>query len=223
MKQLFSRFMDGDYRTIGSTGTGIGLSLTRDLVRKLKGTISVESTEGEGTTFTVVLPISREAGAKGASAEDVAKAAVKETVTTDGGEAEHSRWPMAMQPSPLMVLPWLLPILPWSLLPMRPPWQQPKANSGRPTPSSSSRTISTCSTLRQHSSDSGTTSSGPPTAGKLTVLERNAVDIVVTDVMMPVMGGIELTKKIKANADYAMMPVIMLTAKRARRRPRRGI
>ena len=47
----------------------------------------------------------------------------------------------------------------------------------------------------------------------LTVLERNAVDIVVTDVMMPVMGGIELTKKIKANAGYAMMPVIMLTAK----------
>jgi len=37
-------------------GTGLGLSITYGLVRKLSGDISVESTEGEGTIFTIVLP-----------------------------------------------------------------------------------------------------------------------------------------------------------------------
>lgn len=40
----------------GSGGTGIGLSLTRELVRAMGGEISVESVEGQGTTFTVTLP-----------------------------------------------------------------------------------------------------------------------------------------------------------------------
>jgi len=38
-------------------GTGLGLSITYGLVRKLKGEISVQSTMGQGTTFTVILPI----------------------------------------------------------------------------------------------------------------------------------------------------------------------
>ncbi|MCM1137827.1 MAG: ATP-binding protein [Duncaniella sp.] len=54
---LFSRFYDGDYREHNTTGTGIGLSLTRDLVNLSHGTISVDSEEGKGTCFTVTLPI----------------------------------------------------------------------------------------------------------------------------------------------------------------------
>jgi len=38
-------------------GTGLGLSITYGLVRKLNGDISVQSKNGEGTTFTVTLPI----------------------------------------------------------------------------------------------------------------------------------------------------------------------
>jgi signal transduction histidine kinase len=39
-------------------GSGLGLSITYGLVKKLHGTISVESKEGEGTVFVVTLPVS---------------------------------------------------------------------------------------------------------------------------------------------------------------------
>ncbi|WP_223927330.1 hybrid sensor histidine kinase/response regulator transcription factor [Prevotella lacticifex] len=207
MKQLFSRFMDGDYRSIGSTGTGIGLSLTRDLVRKLKGTISVESTEGEGTTFTVVLPISREAGAKGASAEDVAKAAVKETVTTEGGEAGAQPVADGNAAEPAD----------GSAVAAGADEAEPDADgekeSSRYTVLLVEDNIDLIDIMATFLGQWYNILRANNGRQALTVLERNAVDIVVTDVMMPVMGGIELTKKIKANADYAMMPVIMLTAK----------
>lgn len=207
MKQLFSRFMDGDYRSIGSTGTGIGLSLTRDLVRKLKGTISVESTEGEGTTFTVVLPISREAGAKGASAEDVAKAAVKETVTTEGGEAGAQPVADGNAAEPAD----------GSAVAAGADEVEPDADgekeSSRYTVLLVEDNIDLIDIMATFLGQWYNILRANNGRQALTVLERNAVDIVVTDVMMPVMGGIELTKKIKANADYAMMPVIMLTAK----------
>ncbi len=38
-------------------GTGLGLAITYGLVKKLHGSISIESEENEGTTFTITLPI----------------------------------------------------------------------------------------------------------------------------------------------------------------------
>jgi signal transduction histidine kinase/ligand-binding sensor domain-containing protein/DNA-binding response OmpR family regulator len=56
--QLFKRFYEGDYRKFKTKGTGIGLSLTKDLVKLHNGTIEVESVLEKGTEFTVKLPIS---------------------------------------------------------------------------------------------------------------------------------------------------------------------
>lgn len=45
----------------GKTGSGIGLALTKDLVTLMEGSISLESTPGQGSSFEITLPISREA------------------------------------------------------------------------------------------------------------------------------------------------------------------
>ena len=48
----------------------------------------------------------------------------------------------------------------------------------------------------------------------LSVIQRNALDIVVSDVMMPVMDGMEFVRRLKAEPDYALLPVLLLTARR---------
>ena len=44
--------------SIGVAGTGIGLNLARTLVELHEGVITVESTKGKGSSFTIQLPIS---------------------------------------------------------------------------------------------------------------------------------------------------------------------
>ena len=58
LKIIFDAFSQADNSTTRSFGgTGIGLTICRRLVTQMGGTISAESTPGEGTTFTVSLPV----------------------------------------------------------------------------------------------------------------------------------------------------------------------
>lgn len=47
----------------------------------------------------------------------------------------------------------------------------------------------------------------------LDLLRREAVDVVLLDVMMPEMSGMEVLQRIKENADTGSLPVILVTAK----------
>ena len=53
--QAFTRLEE----TQGIEGTGLGLSITQELTRLLGGTIQLESEKGKGSTFTVILPMSK--------------------------------------------------------------------------------------------------------------------------------------------------------------------
>ncbi|MES2641107.1 MAG: ATP-binding protein [Myxococcota bacterium] len=62
-ERLFERFYSPGESSV-QAGSGIGLSLARDLTERHDGRIRVQSAEGHGSTFTVVLPRSRtDAGA----------------------------------------------------------------------------------------------------------------------------------------------------------------
>ncbi len=54
---IFEKFYRADANmTRGVSGSGLGLYITRELVHRMGGTISVESQLGEGSTFMVTLP-----------------------------------------------------------------------------------------------------------------------------------------------------------------------
>ncbi|HET6569223.1 MAG TPA: ATP-binding protein [Rhodothermales bacterium] len=57
MPHLFERFsQDRDAHTRTQRGTGLGLTISREFTERMGGRIFVESVEGQGSTFTVVLP-----------------------------------------------------------------------------------------------------------------------------------------------------------------------
>jgi PAS domain S-box-containing protein len=57
-QRIFGKFYRIDpQQTLGVGGTGLGLYICRELVRRMEGRVSVTSREGEGSTFVVDLPL----------------------------------------------------------------------------------------------------------------------------------------------------------------------
>ncbi|MBR0264005.1 MAG: hybrid sensor histidine kinase/response regulator [Prevotella sp.] len=61
-ERLGSIFHKGEttYGTGGEEGSGLGLQLCQDFARKIGGDCTVESVEGEGSTFSVLIPLKKE-------------------------------------------------------------------------------------------------------------------------------------------------------------------
>ena len=58
LAHVFDRFYRVDKaRSRDTGGTGLGLSIVQQIVRLHAGSVTVQSKRGEGTTFTVQLPV----------------------------------------------------------------------------------------------------------------------------------------------------------------------
>lgn len=183
IRGLFKRFYDGDYRKHNTIGTGIGLSLVKDLVTLHKGDIAVMSTPETGNLFRVTLPVYVSA--------------------FDEGEIDSSasRNPEPVCPMPAAASP---------------------DEVKRPEGLNEDYTIlfiddneELCmlfsSMLSAHfkvlTANDGETA--------LSILSEEPVGLVVSDIMMPGMDGIQLCRTIKERFEYCHIPVILLTAKNA--------
>ena len=193
-KNLFKRFYEGDYRKFNTIGTGIGLSLVRDLVTLHHGSISVESEEGKGAAFKIQFPVHRFA-----YSEDEIDDAVT-LLDSDGIDAVQED---------VVITDAQADILEENLIPV----EQSVAEK--------SHTL----LLVEDNEDllglmvkllGGDYTIHTATNGKeaLEVVELEDIDLIVSDVMMPVMDGIEFCRNIKGNFDTSHIPLILLTAKK---------
>jgi signal transduction histidine kinase/ligand-binding sensor domain-containing protein/DNA-binding response OmpR family regulator len=188
--KIFDRFyqVDGSH-TRESEGTGIGLALTKELVELHKGKIKVESKEGEGTTFTVLLPLGKEHLKSEEICEEVkGKKEDKEvTLTADMIPEPESRKEKAdtdllfETDKPLLLI------------------------------------VEDNTDVRKyiinHLEDEYRIQEAVDGADGLEQSVNHIPDLIITDVMMPKMDGFELCSKLKTDERTSHIPIIILTAK----------
>ena len=185
LDRIFDRF----YQTAGQDesygGTGIGLALVRELVNLHKGHIRVESEEGRGAGFTVRLPLEKEQYDAG-SIEDKNDPAVFRPAAA--GEEEPA-------PAPKSALATL------------------DVESVKPQLLIVEDHEEVRAFIRERLKDQYhilEACDGPQ--GCQSAIEH-IPDLVITDLMMPGIDGVELAGRLKKHPNTAHIPIIMLTAR----------
>ena len=187
-KGLFHRFYDGEYRNRNTFGTGIGLSLTRDLVYLHNGSISFESEEGKGTTFFIELPINKEAFAQSQIDEkNKINIHIPQSVILDFSELEKKSTEELAQEREAEENSYKLLVVEDNV-----------------------ELLMLMQQLLRHNYRVYTAQNGREA---LQVVHSTDLDLIISDVMMPEMNGYELTEAVKSDQDYSHLPIILLTAK----------
>lgn len=197
MKHLYTRFFDGDYRKQNMPGTGIGLSLTHDLVKLHHGDIRCESQEGEGTTFTITLPIRKSAYAPDEiDNSDKPNAVNQEAIRQASQETEQESQPASEDKPKLTSVHQSIFI---------------RKNASKILVVEDNEEL--LALMLQVLSKNYHVFTAKNGKQAMNIIMKEKLDLVVSDVMMPIMDGIELTKQLKSDKSFWQLPIILLTAK----------
>lgn len=171
-------------------GSGLGLMLTRQLVKKLGGKLTFVSEEGKGTTFHVVLPLGNSAASSTQPVEEVQNVETIFSNHQDVHDEERKSVASSDEQNSEVSKDTLLFV-----------------DDNEDLRQYICMTFS--DTYRVVDVESGD-------AALKYLEEGGECDIVVSDVMMPGMQGDVLCQRIKENKDTSWLPVILLTAKAGR-------
>ena len=199
MSRLFERF----HRVRGAKGrsfegSGIGLALVQELVALHGGAIEVESREGEGSTFRVILPLGR-AHLPAQQVEDAPEAlgeALGETTAARAFVEEALRWLPDLQPSAAPETDAI-----------------PGQGRGQTVLLADDNADMRDYVSRLLGASGFEVVAAADGQAALGALAERRPDLVLTDVMMPRLDGFGLLKAIRADAALADLPVIMLSAR----------
>ncbi|MCK5683383.1 response regulator [bacterium] len=208
---VFEAFKQGDgsvNRVYG--GTGLGLSISLRFAQLLGGELLIDSKEGEGSTFTLRIPVNQKIGKKQILAAS--------TIPT------ASITPIASTASTIQISPIVSPVL---LEDHSTPDLADKGDDSSIEKAQNysfsentillvdddSRNIFTLSALFQEAGASTLHALNGLEA--LDILESNSkeIDLILMDIMMPKMNGYEAMEKIRKNKIYDKIPIIAVTAK----------
>ena len=187
MKKLFQRYFDGAYRRQKTTGTGLGLALTRELVFLHGGNIDCESEEGKGTTFTVTLPIKKEA--------------FNSSQIDDSHKIDIN-----LERTPILDID-------TRIKKQEPEKEQPVLSEDAYRLLIVEDNIELLMLMNQLLNNKYYVKTATNGKEALDIIQKEELDIIISDVMMPVMNGLELTRKVKSDPNFQHLPIILLTAK----------
>lgn len=187
VQNIFNRYVQGaNADTIAEGGFGIGLYISKQLIELHGGTISVESTQGKGSTFTVALPmaeteetISHEENKAEIIEERTAISVVQRMNDKNAIETDEEK---VIQDRPRIIIV-----------------DDEKVNL---------RVIETVLT-----DDDYDMTSVLSAEEVLELLREREWDLVIADVMMPGMSGYELTSTIRNRFSLSELPVLLVTAR----------
>ena len=205
-KHLFELFYDGEYRRFHTMGTGLGLSLTRELVYLNNGTISYESEEGKGTVFYITLPINK---------ESFDQSQIDEKNKVDINKPTSAVLDLGNEESILdkdFVLTDKISKNEASS-PMKPKEISDLSDEDIYTILVVEDNVELLMLIKHLLSRKYRVETARNGGEAVEVIEKSEIDLIISDVMMPVMDGYELVKYVKNSVDYSHLPVILLTAK----------
>jgi signal transduction histidine kinase/ligand-binding sensor domain-containing protein/DNA-binding response OmpR family regulator len=212
-EKVFDRFFRDDVpSSMVNQGSGIGLCITREFVKIHGGTISLESEPGAGSCFTVTILIKEISGFPGL-AEDNEISVEKEPATV-ASLPEPS--PTEAEPESLAVEKAGEEELPARKVPVLP-------NETLPTLLLVEDNEDFRSYLRESLGNYYNIIEAINGKEGWQKALSAIPDLIVSDLMMPEMNGMELCKKIKGDSRTSHIPLVMLTAHTAEENMLKGL